>query len=356
MHNTNFFIETESVKYIGSKLKILPYIYNILLKLRDVKIVFDGFSGSTRCSQMFAKLGYQVYSNDLSYLSQTLARCYLLHSPENKKYYQELIDYFNHLKGEYGWFSEYYGGRLNDTKKPFQLKNMKKLDAIRNEIDRLNLDKISKSICLTSLVLALDKVDSTLGHFTSYLREWSKRSYETMYLCLPKKFKVYQNYVARKDVFNCLDKEFDLAYYDPPYGSANNLMPSSRVRYNSYYHFWTSVILNDEPELFGKVNRRQDSRDNDDCVFESYKKKKNKFLVEIAFEKLLKNTKAHYVLFSYSSLGRVSKSNLLDILGRYKIKYKYEIDYKKNVMAEMKSTRQWVNEKSNKEFLFLIEK
>ena len=46
--------------------------------------------------------------------------------------------------------------------------------------------------------------------------------------------------------------DVDLAYYDPPYGSNNDKMPPSRVRYASYYHVWTTIIQNDRPELFGK--------------------------------------------------------------------------------------------------------
>jgi len=58
------------------------------------------------------------------------------------------------------------------VKRPWQKHNTRKLDAIREEIDRLNLDADDKAVALTSLILALDQVDSTLGHFASYLRDW----------------------------------------------------------------------------------------------------------------------------------------------------------------------------------------
>ncbi|MCJ7684808.1 MAG: DNA adenine methylase, partial [Desulfobacteraceae bacterium] len=48
---------TEGIKYAGSKLKILPYIIEIVKELSGVKNVLDGFSGSTRVSQTFAQLG-----------------------------------------------------------------------------------------------------------------------------------------------------------------------------------------------------------------------------------------------------------------------------------------------------------
>ena len=64
--------ETESIKYAGSKLKLLPYILE-LTKETNAKTVFDGFTGSTRVSQAFAKAGYKVISNDVSEYSKVIA-------------------------------------------------------------------------------------------------------------------------------------------------------------------------------------------------------------------------------------------------------------------------------------------
>ena len=64
-------------------------------------------------------------------------------------------------------------------KKPWQIHNTRRLDAMRDELERLPLSEIEKSVLLTSLMLALDCVDSTLGHYASYLREWSPRSRAT---------------------------------------------------------------------------------------------------------------------------------------------------------------------------------
>ena len=106
---------------------------------------------------------------------------------------QEKIDYLNHLKGYKGWFSENYGGKTNrgfsihsdGKKKVWQIHNTKRLDAIRPEIDKIARNSIEQSILLTSLMLALDKVDNTLGHYASYLRDWSPRSFHKMKLLMP---------------------------------------------------------------------------------------------------------------------------------------------------------------------------
>ena len=45
---------TEGIKYAGSKLKIIPYILDVVSGL-NVKSILDGFSGTTRVSQTFAQ-------------------------------------------------------------------------------------------------------------------------------------------------------------------------------------------------------------------------------------------------------------------------------------------------------------
>ena len=156
------------------------------------------------------------------------------------------------------------------------------------------------------------------------------------------------------------DNYFDLAYFDPPYGSNNEKMPPSRVRYSSYYHIWTSVIKNDKPKLFGKVNRREDTRDLISAsVFEEFRKnEKGNFMAMEAIRTLIQKTKARYILLSYSSGGRATKKELETILNETgKVLKIIEIDYKKNIMASMKWTNEWLNSKNaHKEYLFLMEK
>jgi hypothetical protein len=41
-------IKTESIKYIGAKTKLLPYILSIINNIPNIKTVLDGFAGTTR--------------------------------------------------------------------------------------------------------------------------------------------------------------------------------------------------------------------------------------------------------------------------------------------------------------------
>ena len=362
-------VKTEGIKYAGSKNKLSPQILALANKV-DARIVLDGFSGTTRVSQAFAQNGYTVISNDISAWSEIFGICYLSNTQPRSTYY-ELINHLNNIKPEDGWFTENYGGDpnqgssigLDGLKKPWQKHNTRKLDAIRAEIDRLPLSKIERAVALTSLMQALDKVDSTLGHFASYLNEWSSRSFNPLKLEVPALFvnkKV--NEIYRGDVFDVLPKcEVDLAYFDPPYGSNNEKMPPSRVRYAAYYHVWTSICLNDMPELFGKAKRRVDTSDTIGAsVFEEFRRDDAGHLIAVqSIRKLLANVKAKYVILSYSSGGRATAEQLNEVISESgNVIEVLEIDYKKNVMANMRWTNAWIREaeEPNREFLFLVEK
>jgi len=346
---------TEGIKYAGSKLKLLPYILELAARVEPTT-VFDGFSGTTRVSQAFAQCGYRVITNDVAIWSKVFGDCYLL-SPHPAEHYQQLIDHLNSLEGKHGWFTEHYSG---DFKKPWQRHNTLKLDAIREEIEQLSNHE--KAVALTSLILAMDEVDSTIGHYASYLNDWSPRSYREMKLRVPKLIpKTREHQVHQKDIFDLVGTiDADLAYYDPPYGSNNDKMPPSRVRYAAYYHLWTSICLFDTPTLFGKANRRADTSDVlSSSVFEEYRRNDDgRFIVLEAIERLLRETRARHVILSYSSGGRATAEELNDLICcAGKLIDVVEVDYKRNVMGGMRWTHEWVRDadETNREFLFLVE-
>lgn len=363
--------ETQGIKYTGSKLKLLPHILSLAQKVNPLT-VFDGFAGSTRVSQAFARLGCRVYANDIAVYSKMFNTAWLLNRRE-AVHYRELIEHLNALPPVDGWFTEHYGGEpLSATaagegggrKFPWQKKNTRRLDAVREEIDRLNLDELSRAVAITSLILALDRVDNTLGHFVSYLNKWSARSYRDLRLEVPRLWvNRLDNEVMREDIFEAVKRlpPVDLAYLDPPYGSNNEKMPPSRVRYASYYHIWTTVCLNDRPELFGRVRRRADSSDLiAGSVFEDFRRAPSgRFIAIEALEKLLRETRAGHIILSYSSAGRAAAPELSEALNACGTVMAVEkIDYRKNVMAGMKWTNDWIRDTAEKnvEFLFLVRK
>ena len=360
---------TQSIKYIGSKLKLIPQVLELVKKV-DAKTVLDGFSGTTRVSQALAKLGWTVICNDVAPWSKVFGTCYLLNT-KPKEAYQPLIDHLNTVPPIDGWFTEHYGGHTNDgcaiqedgLKKPWQFHNTRKLDAIRQEIETLKLDPIEKAVALTSLILALDRVDSTLGHFSAYLKEWAPRAYKELVLKVPEIFTSEGDHqVYQADIFELVPRvSVDLAYFDPPYGSNNEKMPPSRVRYAAYYHLWKSVVLFDKPTLFGKAKRRKDTSDPlAASIFEEFRRNDDgQFIAVQAIATLIRETQARWILLSYSSGGRATAQQLNEVMqNNGKLLAVLELNYKKNVMAGMRWTHEWTNaaEEQNREFLFLLEK
>lgn len=361
-------MKTEGVKYAGSKKKLIPIILETIKPL-NVKTVLDGFAGTTRVSQALKKSGLTVFSNDIGVWSRVFGKCYLLNR-KPREYFYERIEYLNNRNGVNGWFSEHYGGVVNGgsaiqkdgKKRIWQLQNTKKLDAIRGEIDKIATDEIEKSVLLTSLILAMDKVDSSLGHQVSYLKNWSARSFRTMKMEVPA-FSVdnLPHRVFDKNIFDLsLETEVDLAYFDPPYGSSNEKMPPSRVRYASYYHLWKTIVLNDRPAVVGVANRRADASDSIvNSVFEDFRRgDSGKYIVVEAIEKLLRKTNATFILLSYSNGGRATLDEIKEIIRDLKFESLItEIDYSHNVMAQMKWTDEWTNgSEACKEYLFLLSK
>lgn len=359
-------MKTEGIKYAGSKNKLIPLILGLIGPL-GVRTVLDGFAGTTRVSQALKRSGYTVVCNDIAVWSRVFGECYLL----NRKppgHYAGMIGHLNDLPGRDGWFTEHYGGvcdngsavQADGKKRLWQIHNTRKLDAIREEIERIAADRIERSVLLTSLILALDRVDSSLGHQVSYLKKWSARSYKKMKLEIPR-FVVDElpHKVFSRNIFDLAgDTEVDLAYFDPPYGSANERMPPSRVRYASYYHLWKTIILNDEPELAGAANRRADASDTlSGSLFEDFRRgASGKYVVVEAIERLLKNTRAEYILLSYSNGGRATFGEIGEIINSLDLDSTVvEIDYRHNVMARMKWTDEWTGSVENcREYLFLL--
>ena len=365
-------MQTQGIKYTGSKREIIPTLLKLVASLQ-VSTIFDGFSGTTRVAQAFKNAGYTVYANDIAVWSKVFGQCYLLNR-KPASYYLPLIDYLNKITGKLGWFSEHYGGEANGgsavdkngRKRMWQLHNTMKLDAIREEIDKIANDEIEKSVLLTSLILAMDKVDSSVGHHVSYLKEWAPRAYNLMKMEIARLIIDDKDHkVFNDDIFNLLDDVgVDLAYYDPPYGSSNELMPPSRVRYASYYHIWKTVCLNDKPKVVGVANRREDVSDViAGSIFEEFRKNEDgRYIVINALKKLIKKTRAKYIVLSYNNNGRATFDSILEILRELNMPCSVlEMEYKKNVMATMTWTNEWLNggkghNLQNKEFLFLIQK
>jgi adenine-specific DNA-methyltransferase len=342
-------IETQGVKYIGSKDKLLKYIVETTKQLNNVKSSIDVFTGTTRVAQAFKQLGHTVITSDLSWASECYSQTFI--GNENNKHLQEVINELNQTTPIDGWITKCYCDVKSDGNivRVWQKKNGMKADAIRDKIDMLDLQGWEKATLITSLIFALDAVDNTCGIQQAYLKGWCSRSYNDLILKLPR---AEGNPKGKHITGNALKIEYpqaDLAYLDPPY---------SEHSYATYYHIWDSIARWDKPDVGLKTNRRMDrvARTNEfDAEMISDWNKKDKALE--ATEALIERLPVKYVMLSYNNEGIIDENDLFKMLGKEKTNI-IEIDYKRNIMSQIGNATLYKKEfkTANKEYIITIEK
>lgn len=375
--------KTFGVKYLGSKNKLIPHISKVLRGLPEhEKTALDVFTGTTRVAQCLKQLDYEVITSDLSYASKCYSNLFISH-PEPVvlvPLVDELNTKFcdvpaNEVLKTFGadWITKTYCDVLSSTSRPIRVwkpKNGLRADAIRNEIELWKslgrIDEVSASALVGLLILALDKVDNTVGVQQSYLAEWkASRADNDLRLVWSHQEPLsrFQNKKTGKHlVGNSQTLEYpsaSIAYLDPPYTSHN---------YGSYYHIWDSIALWDKPRVGLSTNRREDR------IFKNQKVVDKDFLsspwysaktATNALRELVKRLPVEWVILSYSNEGLIAWDGMIALLdemeqcgsvSQYQIE---EIDYKRNIMSKIGrgavTDTEWTKRR-NKEFIVLIQK
>jgi adenine-specific DNA-methyltransferase len=240
------------IKYLGSKRALLPVIGAIAQAI-GAKTALDLFSGTTRVAQEFKRQGIQVSAVDCATYSHILAQTFIacdattVSLPE----LQEALAQLMSLPGKRAYFTKTFC----EASRFFQVKNGMKIDAIRDEIERCFTGSPLYPILLTSLMLAADRVDSTVGVQMAYLKQWAPRSYRDIELTAPTLIPgtgtaVLGDALTQAEALG----HFDLAYLDPPY---------NQHRYFTNYHIWETLMRWDAPAYYGKACKRIDARDTE---------------------------------------------------------------------------------------------
>lgn len=353
--------ETYGVKYLGAKTSLIPAILKCSDDLIPTRVtsVLDVFTGTTRVAQAFKKRGCVVTTSDLSWASETYSGTWIGNEGANG-HLQAKVTALNELEGKAGWLTQNYcdvHGVDDSVVRVWQPKNGKKADAIRDQIEvwrcKGEILPWEADTLVTSLILALDKVDNTVGVQQAYLKAWCTRSSNDLNLELPT---VVAQPKGRHMTGDCLKLNYpaaDLAYLDPPYSSHS---------YATYYHIWDSVARWDKPAVGLKTNRRLDRVSGDDqfdsemvSLWNSKKSALN------AFERLVARLPVPYVMVSYNNESLVDTEKLLEVFRKYPSVEVTKIDYKRNIMCQIgnaakEKTDATEFQTKNTEFLFLIRK
>jgi adenine-specific DNA-methyltransferase len=326
-----------SINYQGNKKKLLPFIFSSIYSIQPTPSSFlDGFSGTGQVSyeakfscdsvsacdkQLYSQLFYDV-QNGLTGFPSDL---------------QKHIDNLNNLKGTEGFISTTYSGQVGENgssisptdgnTRLFQYKNGIKIQAIRDYIENHYNDTLYKNILLYSLVLACAKVQNSTGHQNGYLKVFSKNSYNELYLKVPSLDFLGKNqgkfYLG--DIENSVRDYHEVVYLDPPYGTCNKNLPVA-TRYSAFYHFWNTLILNDNPDIFGKANRRLDTKKVTDR-FEVNKVQK----YSNSLESLIIRSNTKHIFLSLSSQSLLSKEYVLDVFKPNRV---FESNHLENVQGK----------------------
>ena len=170
------------IKYIGSKRVLVPTIEGVVRSIPEVRSVVDFFSGTSRVGMALKKAGYRVHANDFMSYAHVLGQAYVATDREDvEAECREIIAHLDALPGEAGYFTETFCVRSRF----FQPRNGARVDAIREEIDRLGVSDEVRAVLLVSLMEAADRVDSTTGVQMAYLKQWARRSHNDLALRMP---------------------------------------------------------------------------------------------------------------------------------------------------------------------------
>ena len=288
------------IKYIGSKRTLVPRILAYAKAIRDrtgAGSFSDMFTGTTRVAQALKRAHFQVTANDLASYSEVLAIAYIeadanLHRGPLTA---AKLGHLNALPGRDGYFTQTF---CVDSRY-FQPGNGRRIDAIREEIDRISDDRVEHAILLTSLLEAADRVDSTTGLQMAYLKEWAPRSFNAMELRMP--LLIPGPGTALREDANALAAAMapvDIAYLDPPYNQHS---------YFSNYHIWETLVRNDSPEPYGVARKRIDCR----VTKSAYNAKARSWA---SFESLVRTIPAKHLIVSFSNEGYFAHDDLVALL------------------------------------------
>jgi len=314
--NTKSF-KLKSRRYLGNKFKLLEFISEIVRKeVGEFDSFCDIFAGTGVVGDYFNKRNIKIISNDILSSNFVSLNCFFKAQNFDESIIKEKLAYLNNLEAlEDNYASETFGGTF------FTIENARKIGEIRENINSIAENQDEKNILLTSLIYAMDKVANTVGHYDAYRKVLDNT--KSIQLLLPEILSSnnYRNEVFREDA-NILIRKIvcDVLYIDPPYNSR---------QYSDAYHVLENIVDWQKPEVFGVAKKMDRSHIKSKyCLKDATK----------AFQDLIENANAKYILLSYNNTGEKkhersnARINDMDILNILEKKGKVSI-YQKNFKA-----------------------
>ena len=293
-------------RYLGNKYKLLPFITRVVeQECPEIETVADIFSGTGAVSSAFQdKI---LITNDLMYSNYICNYAWFGAEDYDP---QRIIDFVVGYNSKTHCGENYMTRNFSDTY--FSKSDCAKIGYIREDIERSYkkgiLNRRERALLITSLLYAMDRIALTCGHYDAYRKgDYTEGSLE---LCVPLA-QVHNNpgnQCFNEDANNLVKRiEADLVYIDPPYNSR---------QYCDTYHLLENVARWDKPEVFG-VAKKMDraGMKSKYCTTSAAK----------AFDALIHDIKANYILLSYNNMAergncrsnaKISDDEIMETLSR----------------------------------------
>ena len=293
-------------RYLGNKYRLLPFITRVV---REENLQFntlaDIFAGTGAVSSAF--LDKTIITNDLMYSNYICNYAWFGAETYDQERIVELVV-------KYNADSEYEDNYMTDNfaNTYFSKDDCSKIGYIRQDIEnRFNegeLNNRERAILITSLLYAMDKIAKTCGHYDAYRKGAEFDSTLELYVPLAE-----VNNNPLNQCFNIDSNELvkdisaDLVYIDPPYNSR---------QYCDAYHLLENVARWEKPEVFGVAKKMDRSKMKSKYCTQSATK---------AFESLVKDINAKYILLSYNNMSekgndrsnaKISDDDIMRILSK----------------------------------------
>lgn len=328
------------MRYIGNKESILDQIYKILQQSGvEGETFFDFFSGTTSVARYFKKLGYQVSSCDVMYLSYCLQKAYIENNgdplfegiipllPNEIEGYllfssplERVLAYLDTLPPIEGFIYKHYTpegtSNLDTPRMYFSSENGRRIDAIRQQIETWHEDGLLTEseyfILLSCLIETISFYANISGVYAAFQKKWDPRAVKTLRLRSIELIDNGKNNMVYHD--NSLSIvpsiDVDILYLDPPY-NARQYLPN--------YHLVETIAQYDSPAIRGVTGMRD------------YEGKKSSFCnAQTALrdlEYIVLNATFKYLVLSYNSEGIMAQKDIIQMLSQYGEVHFEEFEY-----------------------------
>lgn len=270
-------------RYLGNKYKLLSFITEIVdTECDGVHTVADIFAGTGAVSSAFTDK--KLVTNDLMYSNYICNEAWFGTESFSEDKIIDCVLTYNALEiDEQNYMTTNFANTF------FSRKDCAKIGYVREDIEKKyiagEINGRERALLITSVLYAMDKIANTCGHYDAYRQnvEFEK----SIEFTVPTPAPTNQNNQCFNMDANELVKiiEVDLVYIDPPYNSR---------QYCDAYHLLENVARWDKPEVHGVARKMDRSKlKSDYCTSKA----------TAAFEDLIKNIKAKYILLSYNNMA-----------------------------------------------------